>query len=95
MPTSMSVVPGPAGAAFGLTSAVAAATNVHGAGFGADRITVEVAEALGLVSAGDTMATAVAAQIQVSAGQLGASQVQSYVDTDDMNAQSLSGMENC
>lgn len=90
MPSEMTVVPAPATAAFGAVSIESTQESPPSTPCGADLITGGAAAALALMEGSDSAASSAAAHDQTAAGELGTSQVQSYVDTDQANAQALS-----
>lgn len=96
MATSMTVVPAPAAMAFETAAATTPATSISAAA-GGDPLTMLLSGILAGLSALDSTSSAVAAQNQTAAGQLGATQVQSYVDRDEAGAQTLRdpGVINC
>lgn len=96
MPTSMSVAPGPAGAAFGNTSAVAPVSG-GAAVAGADPLTVLLTGILEGLAGPDSASAISASESQSAAGYLGSSQVDSYVDRDASGAAALrsTGVNSC
>ena len=92
----MAVVPMPATAAFNSTSA-AAPTRGSGATVGGDPLTILAGGILAAETVVDVTSSSTAVQGQMDTGQLGSSQVQSYVDRDESNAQVLSetGLQSC
>lgn len=96
MASAMKVVPAAASAAFETTTAATPANGLSAA-VGADPLTALLSGILAGLAVVDSASTTTADQGQVAAGQLGSTQVQSYVERDDANAQALSdpGVVSC